>query len=293
MYQMRLANPQAVIDTIFDAIVRISVRGIRVCSVTKAAETGEVIVEESVLEKQEESMLPHTFKTVHDILKAETHTDATISVQSMYYASGIAVPVYENPTIEFDTQIGTIPYGEALMIHEARGRFFHVTWKALSGWVLRDDCVDRASRIYPEFRIGQEHSVDHPHTAQVRAIIGDIFGASRLEYVLQAGEYVVYKLWRKGIHITWPHTRPRVPGLWHSILKGVPNVHIGVIPKMGSILEYTMSNEVGHLAYVEAVFPDDTISISEANFPDSGIYNERTLTKEEWKAMQSIFIQIT
>lgn len=289
---MRLANPSVVIDRIFDAIVRMSVHGVRACAATLETQTSEALVDESVLEKQEESELPHTFKTIHDILKAETHADATVSVQSTFYASGISVPVYENPTIEFDTQIGAVSYGEALMVHEARGRFFHITWKALSGWVLRDDCVDRASRVYPDFRVGQEHSVDHPNTAQVRALIGDAFGASRSEYALQAGEYVTYKLWRRGISILWPHVRPRVPGLWHRILKGVPNVHMGVIPKVGSVLEYTMPNEVGHVAYVEAVFPDDAISISEVNFPDSGIYNERTLTKEEWKAIQPIFIQI-
>lgn len=53
-----------------------------------------------------------------------------------------------------------------------------------------------------------------------------------------------------------------------------------------------MSDEVGHVAYVEAVFPDDTITISEVNFPDSGIYNERSLLKEEWKSLKPVFIQI-
>jgi surface antigen len=54
-----------------------------------------------------------------------------------------------------------------------------------------------------------------------------------------------------------------------------------------------MDNEVGYLAYVEAVFPDDVITISEANFPDAGIYNERSLTKEEWKDLRPIFIQFS
>ena len=145
-------------------------------------------------------------------------------------------------------------------------------------------------RVYPEFRIGQENSVDHPNTAHVRAILGDTFSIGRSEFPLQAGEYALYRLWKKGIRIEWPTIRPRVPGLWHKILKGTPKIHVGVTPKAGSIMEYMLNNDVGHLAYVEAVFPDNTIAISEVNFPDSGIYNERELTKEEWKELRPVFI---
>ena len=57
-------------------------------------------------------------------------------------------------------------------------------------------------------------------------------------------------------------------------------------------MEYLFENEVGHLTYVEAVFPDTTIAISEVNFPDSGMYNERQLTKEEWKEFKPVFISV-
>lgn len=243
-------------------------------------------------EKNDE-MLPHTFRTIQDILKVEKNIDVTEVQNTILYVCEVNVSMYENPTIEFDTQVGVVPYGEAVTMHEARGRFFHVTWNGLTGWVLRDDLADRVSRVYPEFRVGQEHSVDHPHTAQVRAILGNEFGVGRSEFPLQSGEYVVYKLWRKGIRIQWPDIRPRVPGLWHTILKGLPQVHMGVMPKVGTVMEYMLDTDVGHVAYVEAVFPDDTISISEVNFPDSGIYNERILTKEEWKSLKPIFIQFS
>ena len=250
---------------------------------------------ENDVETQEKNdeMLPHTFRTIQDILKVEKNIDVTEVQNTILYVCEVNVSMYENPTIEFDTQVGVVPYGEAVTMHEARGRFFHVTWNGLTGWVLRDDLADRVSRVYPEFRVGQEHSVDHPHTAQVRAILGNEFGVGRSEFPLQSGEYVVYKLWRKGIRIQWPDIRPRVPGLWHTILKGLPQVHMGVMPKVGTVMEYMLDTDVGHVAYVEAVFPDDTISISEVNFPDSGIYNERILTKEEWKSLKPIFIQFS
>jgi hypothetical protein len=209
------------------------------------------------------------------------------------YADNVRVPVYKNPTIEFDAQIGEIPYGEMVIVLEPKGRFYRIVWNTIEGWVFRDDIADRAIRIFPEFTIGEENLVDHPNTVHVRAIINDVFGLGRSEFALQAGEYVLYRLWKKGIHIVWPEIRPRVPGLWHKILKGSPQVHIGVIPKIGSIMEYMITPEIGHLALVEALFPDDTITISEANFPDMGIYNERVLTKEEWKELHPVFMTVS
>ena len=43
------------------------------------------------------------------------------------------------------------------------------------------------------------------------------------------------------------------------------------------------TNEIGHVAFVEEVYPDGSIRISEANWPRNGIYNERVLTVAEWK----------
>jgi hypothetical protein len=189
--------------------------------------------------------------------------------------------------------IATISYGEMFMVLEPRGRFFRVLWNGKEGWVLREDLVDRAVNVYPQFVKGEENPVDHSNTAHIRAILGDPFGLSRSEFALQAGEYVLYKLWRKGLRIEWPDIRPRVPGLWHKILKGSEKVHVGVTPRVGSVMEYMLNEDIGHLAYVEAVFPDDTITISEANFPDSGIYNERELKREEWRELKPVFIQVT
>jgi surface antigen len=76
-------------------------------------------------------------------------------------------------------------------------------------------------------------------------------------------------------------------------LRGTPGIHIGIMPKTGSIMEYMLQNDIGHLAYVEAVFPDERITLSEVNNPDHGIYNERTLTKEEWQALNPVFIQVS
>jgi hypothetical protein len=279
------------VDTIYDAVVRVSVTVVEKGINTYSRGTTVTHKKNERAEVQDiEEATESTFRTVHDILKEKVHTQADADKNTVMYVSGFNVPLYRNPTIEFDGQIATIPYGEMVMMREARGRFFRATWNKEEGWILREDVVDRAAHVYPEFKIGEENHADSPNTAHVRAILGDTFGLSRSSFPLQAGEYVLYRLWRKGVHPSWPGTRPRVPGLWHALLKGTQGVHVGVVPKSGSVIEYMMNNEAGHVAYVEAVFPDDTITISEANYPDFGIYNERELTMAEWKELKPVFI---
>ncbi len=288
----------SVIDIVYDAIVVRTVRfaELLVSSNSESESHQEVVHEITNEHTESEDTLentPRTFKTIQEILSVQVIPQSTATKNTIMYAGTISVPVFGQPTIEFDSQIGEIPYGEMVMMMEPRGRFSRVVWNSLEGWVLREDLVDRAIGVYPEFITEQENSVDSTNTVHIRAILGDVFGLGRSEFSLQAGEYVLYRLWKKNIRLSWPATRPRVPGLWHKILRGVPGIYVGVVPKVGSIMEYMLNTDVGHLAYVEAVFPDETISISEANYPDSGIYNERELTKEEWKELRPVFISVT
>jgi hypothetical protein len=288
------------IDTLFDTIINFATR---LCLYVVASQPDEELPKETVVtvelpihttkvEDTETEPEKQTFKAIADILKVDTYAVPSAVHNTIMYAGTLSVPLYKNPTVEFDTQIATIPYGEMVMMLEPRGRFFRVIWGTIEGWVVREDLADRAVRVYPEFIVGHENVIDHPNTAHIRAILNDPFGLNHSEYPLQAGEYVLYKLWRKGVHINWPQVRPRTPGLWHKILKGVQGVHIGVTPKVGSIMEYLFENEVGHLVYVEAVFPDNTVTISEVNYPDSGLYNERELTRDEWKELKPVFMSV-
>lgn len=209
------------------------------------------------------------------------------------YAGTARVPVYRNPAEEFDAQVGTIPFGAMVITGESEGRFTRVVWKEISGWALRDDLADRAADIYPQFTPGEENLIDDVNTCRVRAMIGDEFGLGRSEFPLQAGEYVLYRLKKRGLSIPWPPVRPRMPGRWSEILKGVEGIHIGIVPKVGAIMEYRMpGTEIGHVTYVEAVFPDGTISVTEVNNPDSGIYAERNITEQEWKELRPVFIEV-
>lgn len=321
----------ATIDTVYAWMMRVSLHVVDSVLKTYAPRTRADVREEVVMSDAAtmHEKVSSTFKTMKDVLgtyalrvsktRAEAVPEARldspvvttlknavarveappfgegvrIQKNTVMYANSVRVPVFKNPTIEFDGQIGEVPFGDMVIVLEPRGRFYRIMWNTIEGWVLKEDIADRALRVYPVFTIGEENGVDHPNTAHVRAILGDIFGLGRSEFALTAGEYVLYRLWRKGARIVWPEIRPRVPGLWHTILRGSRQVHIGVMPKVGAVMEYMLSPEMGHVAYVEAVFPDHTITISETNFPDAGIYNERVLTKEEWKELHPVFMTVS
>ena len=234
--------------------------------------------------------------TTLPVLESVVHSEAVSMPIRMYgmvmYTKSVHVPIFKDPTIAYDTQIATVPFGSMVMAHEPQGRFYNVTWNAIQGWMLRDDLAERAVDIFPHFVENEENLVDSKNTALVRALIGDPFGLSRSTLSLQAGEYVLYRLWRRSVLIPWNDVRPRVPGSWHTILRGITNVHIHIAPKVGTIMEYMLDAEIGHVAYVEAVFPDETICISEVNNPDFGMYHEKELSKAMWKEYRPVFIEI-
>lgn len=282
------------IDTLYEQIVRLMMR---VVSAYIYADSSSQIVSTEVLPPPPAPLyLPvASLPAIEDeVVPAQSEAAAKVPLTRgmVMYAGMPSAPLFRNPTVEFDGQIAQVPFGAMVMAGEPKGRFYPVTWKQIHGWMLQEDLADRAVRIYPAFTVGQENLVDAPNTAQVRALIGDVFGLARSEFALQAGEYVLYRLWRKGSTIAWPQVRPRVPGMWHEILRGAPRIHMSLTPAVGTVMEYVLEGDMGHVAYVDAVFPDETVSISEVNNPDSGIYNERQLSKETWKELKPIFIGV-
>ena len=59
------------------------------------------------------------------------------------------------------------------------------------------------------------------------------------------------------------------------------------VPRAGCAMSFRerlkgAAHETGHIAFVEKVWPDGSIYISEANWPGLGKYNERKLAKAVW-----------
>jgi|GEM_PF-746862 len=251
--------------------------------------TGDVILESERIEEEPEEPAPQTFRSTADILGSETNRPTKNTVM---YTGSPSVNVFRVQAVEFDGVIGRLPYGVMVMVLENRGRWSRVAYQDLVGWVLRDDLADRSAYVYPDFTIGEANNAEDPNTLRLRAYINDEFNAAVCELPLQSSEYVLYRLERKGVTVPWKGERPRGEGTWHKILKGAPGVHIGIDPCRGCVMEYVREDGTGHLAYVDAVLSDNTVRISETNYPDQGIYNERVLTKEEWREIKPVFLDI-
>lgn len=244
------------------------------------------------LEIEEEGIednVPQTFRSAADILDHSLRPQKN----TVLYVGEDNTPLYTNPTTEFDGVVATLPYGAMVMALENKGRWVNISYANHTGWALRDMFFDRAAYVHPDFVVGEPNDTDSINTLRTRACIGNEFHADKAELPLTAGEYVLYRLYKKGVRtVPWPDARPRIPGIWHELLRGREQVYITIEPQGGSIMEYVREGGEGHLAFVEAVFPDDTISLSEVDYPDQGIYNERVLSREEWRELRPVFIGV-
>ncbi len=226
---------------------------------------------------------------------------SALQKNTVMYTASYATPVRTAPDSYAmrDVVCAVLPYGSMVMVLEVSGAWARISSGVHTGWVAIEDLALKAADVYPAFRIGEAQLADDPNTVRVRAIIDDAFGAGDLDLPLQAEEYVLYRLYKRGAKIAWPPIRPRMPGRWHAILKDNTRVTSGATPRAGALMEFLMESEgdgegiAGHIALVEAVYPDETIQISEVNWPNKGIYNERVLALEEWQALNPVFLVIT
>jgi len=235
-----------------------------------------------------EAVVPHAH--LESVIAA--HPSRTTSPKStvMYCATALA-PLRTEPAVGGDTVIAHIPFGAMIVAVSTEHDWVHIFYKGMEGYVELGDLTDRAAYVYPTLSIGEAYEAHDPHTERLRAVISDEFSYGDGDQPLQAEEYVTYKLLRQSMVIPWPTVRPRTPGTWRTLLKDVPSVTISTNPVARGVVEWK-GDVRGHIAYVEAVFSDGTIQISEANYPDRGIYNERTMVEREWRAYDPVFFAV-
>ena len=221
------------------------------------------------------------------------NTEVNSVQNTVMYVSSTEAYLYANPQYEFDGVKLTLGYGTMVVVLTRKNDWAQVMVEEEIGWVQTIDLSDQAADIFPVFILGEENLADDPNTVRARAVINDEFGGGAMSVPLKAVEYAAYRLIKKGKRLTWPETRPREAGAWHKILKGAAGVHIGIEPKSDSVMEYTLETGRSHVAYVEAVLSDHTITISETDWPYDGIYNARVLTKDEWQGLRPVFISVS
>jgi hypothetical protein len=209
---------------------------------------------------------------------------------TIIYTATTETPLRTSPHVGVDNLIRRIPYGAMLVALETEGHWTRVFHRGTEGWVSLDDIVDKAAYVYPTFVIGESNMASDPNTERIRAMIGDEFSCGEGDLPLQAEEYVLYKLVRAGAAVVWKDVRPRIAGTWASTIDVSKHATISTTPSPRSVIEWRALDGRGHVAFVETVSSDESIYLSEANWPERGIYNERTLVQEEWQQLTPVFI---
>ena len=208
-----------------------------------------------------------------------------------YFIGAQEALVYIDPVIAFDTVCMKLPYSEQVHMQKLGGRWAYIKTPHVEGWVLKDFLAEKALDVFPQFVANMTYDEENIQTHKLRLCIADIFVGEATKSILTDVEYVTYMLKRKGITITWPVDRPRIAGTWQKKLRGAKGIHIGVFPKTDSVMEY-VQDDVGHVCYVEAVFPDQSIKISSIGTFGEGLFSENMLQKDEWKELRPVFIEV-
>lgn len=216
----------------------------------------------------------------------------------LYVDSQIGLRVRKTPEVA-DNKIETLPFGKEVKVIEKKEDWFKINYDGKEGWVCSQFLSEENPKIstsevkkqlsedFPVFEIGCANLVSDENTKRVRKIINDEFTGGRNSWSFQCVEYVHFRIKiNQKVNIAWPSDRPRHGGLWAAIFQKNNQYKVLDEPKEGCAVSFSNPNfnaPYGHVAYIEKVFSDQSIRISEANWPSNGVYNERILSKEQWK----------
>jgi hypothetical protein len=176
-------------------------------------------------------------------------------------------------------------------VRKLGGRWAEVTALGVEGWVLKDSLREDVDVVFPHLILGTVYEAENPETIKLRKYIGDMFSGHLSLLPLFDTEFVTYRLSHRGQHIPWSHERPRIAGTWQKLLRGKSGVYIGIAPRAGSVMEY-LQEDIGHVCFVEAVYPDMSIKISSVGIHREGEYTETVLSHDEWKELRPVFINL-
>jgi hypothetical protein len=202
------------------------------------------------------------------------------------------VRLFTDPVVAFDGAICDVSYGDTVYVQRFQGRFAEVRYGSLSGWILRDALRESLRDIAPSFAPGERFDAQSEEAQKLRRYIGDAFLGGEVGIDLTDVEYVTYRLRQKGIAVPWRSERPRTAGIWQKLLRGIPSVRIGIAPRTDAVMEY-LEEERGHVLFVEAVYPDESIKVSTFGREEEGVYTEAVWEKETYREFRPVFISFT
>jgi hypothetical protein len=226
-------------------------------------------------------------------LSATPTSTTLMSGTLLYVEARDGVALLATPHLAFDTSLRMLAFGQAVTLKRFHDRYAEVLVRGQVGFIPKDALTESVERVQPRLHTGTIYEATHEATSAIRLLLEDTFLAGALALPLQAGEYVLYRLMRDHVTIPWPSVRPRMPGQWHTLLRGQIGVHSGVAPKTDSVMEWLAEDGDGRLAYVDAVLPDQTLRLSGVGIAVAGEYSELTVPASLWREWRPVFITIT
>lgn len=178
--------------------------------------------------------------------------------------------------------IGKLSYGEEVEPLTLENGWYKINYQNKDGWISKlytHGIVDKPIDNIVNLRIGIPNDLKSQNTISIRNIINDEFGGGKNGWDLQCVEYVQYKIQILGCNINWPVKSGRDGGKWAEIFSAQGKYAVTETPGMSCAMSFTNMPGYGHVAFVEDIFPDSSIKISEANWPGKGKYNERIINK--------------
>lgn len=247
-------------------------------------------------EREVQSSLPFLPPTNQDLLDLPetpqiSELEEVFRPGEHYFVGELETYIYSDPVIAFDTAMRKVSYGQPVLVKKVGGRWAEISINNESGWLLKDVLREKREDVYPQFVEGAIYDESNRETVKLRSFINDEFGGARAGLVLSPAEFVSYCLALQHKFIQWPHDGPRVPGTWQRRLRGQTGIHIGIQPVTNSVMEYII-DDIGYLAFVEAVFPDKSIKVNQVGIPEEGQYTERVMTREEYRELAPVFIEV-
>jgi hypothetical protein len=144
---------------------------------------------------------------------------ASYSLESrVCYVNQPQVRCLQGAQKKFDTLRGILKYGDAVKVIQHKENWSFVESATVQGWIETNCLTDDKKLVFPQLLSDQVYDANNTQTKKLRQYLNDELLAGLLELELQPSEFVMYQLRIFGIEVAWPLERPRLPGMWQSIL---------------------------------------------------------------------------
>lgn len=218
--------------------------------------------------------------------------DQILSSQSAYVSADL-IRMSASQDIFFDSGLENLFYGQRVDLLSQKGEFSLIKASESVGWVpSRFITRDKAS-VYPVFINDEVYGYDHDEVKKVRRLLRDETFGGVLQLALRPTEFILWRLKERRTKVTWPTQRPRLPGLWDTLLTGVRGVSSGRFPRTESVLEGCDQAGQSWLGWVESVTPNGVIVVETVGRSVVGQYQKISLDRKSWQAESAVFISFS